>query len=153
MPKIVSSSTISASTDLAAEKNLLIYYCVYCGEFLMVLEKAGGSVTYQGAGLVDSFGLPRRKTDNAYIVNEEKRTYRFNMETGPTKIVKRDDGYEKQHRMHCPRCKLFVAYDQKRGFTYVLDGAVHATAPVGPPVGRDAPSIRLPDSRAPLPGS
>ena len=34
--------------------------------------------------------------------------------------------YEKQHRKLCPKCKLFVCYDQKGPFTYFLNGSLKA---------------------------
>ncbi|KAJ3138518.1 hypothetical protein HK100_012482, partial [Physocladia obscura] len=33
-------------------------------------------------------------------------------------------GFEKQNRHVCTKCGLFVAYDQKGAFTYIVDGAL-----------------------------
>nr|CAG8510245.1 789_t:CDS:2 [Entrophospora candida] len=60
--------------------------------------------------------LPRRKTDKAYIIANGKRIYK-------------PDGYEKQFRLHCPRCNLLIAYEmterRKNGqYTYIVEGSL-----------------------------
>ncbi|KND03532.1 uncharacterized protein SPPG_01013 [Spizellomyces punctatus DAOM BR117] len=121
MPKIVSSSTISASAEFitGAEKALHVYYCHYCGEYVLIVDKR-------------LHKLPRRRTDNASIISD-KRTFKLNLKRGPTKIIKRAAGYERQSRWSCPRCDLPVAYDQDSGPVYIFDGAVHGgTSAQGP---------------------
>ncbi|KAJ3164616.1 hypothetical protein HDU88_005263 [Geranomyces variabilis] len=119
MPKIVSSSTVSASSDLqtAVEKNLLVYYCLLCNEYVLILDKRLSK-------------LPRRKTDNAYIITEA-HTFKLNLKRASTTVIKREGGYEKQMGWDCPRCGVPIAYDQEedgRPFVYILDGAVQGAA-------------------------
>ncbi|KAJ3148615.1 hypothetical protein HDU86_007368 [Geranomyces michiganensis] len=121
MPKIVSSSTVSASSDLetAIEKNLHVYYCLLCNEYVLILDRRLSK-------------LPRRKTDNAYIITQA-RTFKLNLKRGPTSIIKRDGGFEEQKGWDCPRCGVPIAYDQeeedgKQPFVYILDGAVQGAA-------------------------
>ncbi|KAI9325638.1 hypothetical protein BDR26DRAFT_177441 [Obelidium mucronatum] len=117
MPKIVSSSIVSASKDEDDTGSLHIYYCL-CGEFLMILD-------------VSIDRLPRRETDGAFILNTKKRTCKLNTTFDKTVIVQRKSegsmdlgteadgssgkrsGFEKQNRQACPKCGLFVCYDQK----------------------------------------
>ncbi|KAJ3040850.1 hypothetical protein HK097_002446 [Rhizophlyctis rosea] len=114
MPKIVSSTTVSASTDEPQKdsQKLHTYYCLYCGEFVLIIDKHLRK-------------LPRRKTDNAYIIDRTKHTSKLHLATGPTRFVRRDNLYEKQHRYHCPKCALPVAYDQEGQYLYILDKAAH----------------------------
>ncbi|KAI8853521.1 hypothetical protein BC829DRAFT_289820 [Chytridium lagenaria] len=116
MPKIISSSIVSASQEhTGKEKNRLhVYYCI-CGEFLLILDTVINK-------------LPRRQTDGAYILNTKKRTHKLNTVPGPIKIVKREKGFEKQCRYCCPRCGLFVSYDQNSTFYYFLDGSLRSAA-------------------------
>ncbi|KAJ3346392.1 hypothetical protein HDU83_003125 [Entophlyctis luteolus] len=148
MPKIVSSSIVSASKDDDdASSRMNVYFCL-CGEFLMILDIA-----------IDR--LPRRPVDGAYVLNTKKRTYKLNSvfsktvvvrrrqantdnderpsnlaATDPTAVAAGSDGaherpsqqtrFERQHRHVCPKCGLLVAYDQKGSFLYVVDGALVA---------------------------
>ncbi|TPX61024.1 hypothetical protein PhCBS80983_g01361 [Powellomyces hirtus] len=119
MPKIVSSSTVSASSDLAtaAEKNLHVYYCQLCGEYVLIIDKR-------------LHKIPRRKTDNAYIITDQ-RTYKLNMKRGSPTIVKREGGYEKQVGWNCSRCDVPIGYDQgddSEPYVYILENAVQASS-------------------------
>lgn len=128
MPKIVSSSVVSSSDHaLNGEeqaKSLHVYYCL-CSEFLLVID-------------ADLRQLPRRRTDNAVIVSNTRRTYKLTAEADDCVLLKRRDGYEKQFRYHCPRCELTVAYEmnahRKSGlYTYILDGALTDIQGSAPP--------------------
>ncbi|KAJ3287098.1 hypothetical protein HK104_008760 [Borealophlyctis nickersoniae] len=115
MPKIVSSSTVSTSTELpdATGKNLHTYYCIFCNEYVLIVDKRLKK-------------LPRRKTDRAYIVSQ-KRTYKPNLEReGEYILIKRPNGYEKQRRYQCPQCKVPVAYEQKGDILYIFENAVRS---------------------------
>ncbi|KAJ8523425.1 hypothetical protein ONZ45_g137 [Pleurotus djamor] len=61
MPKVVSRSAVSASTDAhptaSSAAALRVYYCI-CGEFILVIDKSLAS-------------LPRRQTDNAIIIRSQ----------------------------------------------------------------------------------
>ncbi|KAL9539555.1 hypothetical protein MBANPS3_010192 [Mucor bainieri] len=128
MPKIVSSSVVSSSDHATKPedqpKSLHVYYCL-CSEFALVID-------------ADLRQLPRRRTDNAIIVSNVRRTYKLTAEAGECVLLKRRDGYEKQFRYHCPRCQLVIAYEmnehRKLGpYTYVLDGALTENQGHAPP--------------------
>ncbi|KAI7881965.1 hypothetical protein K492DRAFT_236303 [Lichtheimia hyalospora FSU 10163] len=128
MPKIVSSSIVSSSDHLVQQDDqrsaLHVYYCL-CSEFILVID-------------ADLRILPRRRTDNAIIVSNTKRTYKLTAEPGQTVVVQRKEGYEKQYRYHCPRCQLLIAYesteDRKSGpYTYILEGALTEVQGSAPP--------------------
>lgn len=79
MPKIVSSSIVSSSdhskNNTTAEDTrdkLHVYYCL-CSEFLLVVD----------ANLED---MPRRRTDNAIIVSNARRTYKLSAD-GPEIVI------------------------------------------------------------------
>ncbi|ORZ07636.1 hypothetical protein BCR42DRAFT_383303 [Absidia repens] len=128
MPKIVSSSTVSSSNfdenQNDQRQKLQIYYCL-CSEFLMVID-------------AELQLLPRRKSDNAIIVDNRQRTYKLNAEPKQPVILKRRDGFEKQYRYHCPRCELFIAYEMKEErksdhYTYIVDAALTDVQGIAPP--------------------
>ena len=76
MPKVKKSSQVSSSeTSLLKDKRLHVYYCL-CGSYALVSDV-----------LIDR--LPKRKTDNAHIINMKTRTMKLNTEAGATKIIKR----------------------------------------------------------------
>lgn len=144
MPKIVSKSTVSSSDQQGNSDNsssntkLHVYYCL-CSEFILVIDH-------------DLQQLPRRHSDKSHIVSNAGRTFKLTVEQGETTIIRRDEGYEKQYRLICPRkchcfimrnetytlcvlltmhagCNLVVGYEttpQRRAgpYTYILDGAL-----------------------------
>ncbi|KAG0256796.1 hypothetical protein DFQ27_005501 [Actinomortierella ambigua] len=117
MPRIVSRSTISSSDNQEeARGGLHSYYCL-CSEFLLVIDTT-----------LDA--LPRRQSDNAYIVANATRTYNLHAARGDDKIVKRgEDKFEKQYRLYCQRCNAWIAYEVtphlKGGpYTYIVQGAL-----------------------------
>ncbi|EJD01425.1 uncharacterized protein FOMMEDRAFT_126334 [Fomitiporia mediterranea MF3/22] len=128
MPKIVSRSAVSTSTEGKAQPTqsstatLRVYYCI-CGEFILVIDK-----------LLTS--LPRRKTDNAIIIRSQDsdeakaRVFKLNAAAAEPILLEREGGYERQYRFTCPRCTLPVAYQTtpppvKSGpFLYIFSGAL-----------------------------
>ncbi|KAI0650347.1 hypothetical protein C8Q79DRAFT_943225 [Trametes meyenii] len=126
MPKVVSRSAVSSSTDArptpSSTAALRVYYCI-CGEFILVIDKSLAS-------------LPRRQTDNATVIrchdsgDAKARIFKLNAVAKDPILVERQGGHEKQYRFHCPRCALPVAYQPtpppaKSGpFLYVLKGAL-----------------------------
>ncbi|KAG2178018.1 hypothetical protein INT43_003271 [Umbelopsis isabellina] len=121
MPKIVSKSTVSSSDQQGNNDNnsnntkLHVYYCL-CSEFILVIDH-------------DLQQLPKRHTDQSHIVSNTARTFKLTADKGQAVIIRREEGYEKQHRLCCPRCNLVVAYEttqQRRAgpYTYILDGAL-----------------------------
>ncbi|KAJ8587198.1 hypothetical protein M405DRAFT_821982 [Rhizopogon salebrosus TDB-379] len=126
MPKVVSRSAVSSSTDArptaSAAAALRVYYCI-CGEFILVIEK---SLT----------ALPKRETDGATIIrtqdsgNHQAIVFKLNANTSDPVLVERSGGHERQYRFSCPRCNLLVGYQStpppiKSGpFLYILRGAL-----------------------------
>ncbi|TEB35622.1 hypothetical protein FA13DRAFT_1728464 [Coprinellus micaceus] len=126
MPKVVSRSAVSSSTDAqptaSSEAALRVYYCM-CGEFVLVIDKSLTS-------------LPRRKTDNAIIVraqdsNDGKaRVFKLNAKPIEPILIEREGGHEHQYRFQCSRCSLTIGYQtspppvKSAPFLYILSGAL-----------------------------
>lgn len=117
MPKIVSGSTVSTSENTRASSSLPVYYCLHCSEFLLILDRP----------LALS---PRRKTDAARILDNSVRRYKANCVGPVTKLIKRADGYERQHRYSCPRCLLPFLYETESPnrrtdrYSYIIHGSL-----------------------------
>ncbi|PFH52832.1 hypothetical protein AMATHDRAFT_172876 [Amanita thiersii Skay4041] len=126
MPKVVSRSAVSSSTDAqptaSSAAALRVYYCI-CGEFILVIDKSLAA-------------LPRRKTDNAIVVRSQDtdvakaRIFKLNVTVNEPIFLERQGGHEKQYRFNCPRCSLPIGYQPtpppiKSGpFVYILPGAL-----------------------------
>jgi len=126
MPKVVSRSAVSSSTDAQPTASsvaaLRVYYCI-CGEFILVIDKSLAS-------------LPRRKTDGAIVIRcqdselGKARVFKLNATVKDPVLVERPNGHERQYKFHCPRCTLPVAYQttpppMKSGpFLYIIKGAL-----------------------------
>ncbi|KAI0324959.1 hypothetical protein GY45DRAFT_1288072 [Cubamyces sp. BRFM 1775] len=126
MPKVISRSAVSSSTDAqptpSSTAALRVYYCI-CGEFILVIDKSLST-------------LPRRPTDGAIVIrcqdteDAKARIFKLNATPRDPVLIERQGGHEKQYRFHCPRCALPVAYQStpppvKSGpFLYVLKGAL-----------------------------
>ncbi|KIO31055.1 hypothetical protein M407DRAFT_241961 [Tulasnella calospora MUT 4182] len=106
MPKIVSRSAVSSSTEAAPTESstasLKVWYCL-CGEFLLVIDK-------------NLKKLPRRKTDGAVMLrcrdtpSSKAAVFKLNVAECDPVLIKRTNGYERQWRYACTRCSLPVAY-------------------------------------------
>ncbi|MED6171494.1 hypothetical protein PIB30_041170 [Stylosanthes scabra] len=87
--------------------------------------------------------MPKRKTDKAYVLDKTKHLARFNIHDAGKVILKRGEGkLEKQFRMNCIGCGLFVCYRAEQdlelsSFVYVVDGALSTVAAETNP--QDAP--------------
>ncbi|KAF9057680.1 hypothetical protein BJ165DRAFT_1397907 [Panaeolus papilionaceus] len=126
MPKVVSRSAVSSSTDAqptaSSAASLRVYYCI-CGEFILVIDKSLAS-------------LPHRKTDNAIIIRSQSsdlgpaRVFKLNAISEPPILLEREGGHEKQYRFHCPRCSLKIGYQtvpppvKSAPFLYIFSGAL-----------------------------
>ncbi|KAH8118361.1 hypothetical protein DFH11DRAFT_666011 [Phellopilus nigrolimitatus] len=126
MPKIVSRSAVSTSTEAQPTKSstasLRVYYCI-CGEFILVIDK-----------LLTT--LPRRKSDKSIVVRSQDsgttkaRVFKLNASSSEPILLEREGGYERQYRFSCPRCTLPIGYQMtpppaKSGpFLYILSGAL-----------------------------
>ncbi|KAF8341365.1 uncharacterized protein EI90DRAFT_1727103 [Cantharellus anzutake] len=126
MPKIVSRSAVSTSTDAvpteSASASLKVYYCL-CGEFALVIDK-------------DITLLPRRKTDGALILRAQgvegqtkAQIFKLNVNISDPIFIKRDNSLELQYRYTCTRCTLPIGYQTtppiKSGpYVYLIHGSV-----------------------------
>ncbi|PVG03617.1 hypothetical protein CPB86DRAFT_779351 [Serendipita vermifera] len=126
MPKVISKSTVSSSTEAAptesATASLRTYYCL-CGEFILVIDK-------------NLDNLPRRHTDNAIILRSKSTqsakacVFKLNAKETGAILLERPGGVERQYRYHCPRCNLPVAYQNEQPpvknapFVYILSGSL-----------------------------
>ncbi|CAL1700870.1 unnamed protein product [Somion occarium] len=126
MPKVVSRSAVSSSTDAqptaSSTAALRVYYCI-CGEFILVIDKSLAS-------------LPKRTTDSAIVIRSQDseagkaRVFKLNVVMKDPILIERQGGHERQYRLHCPRCSLLVGYQStplpiKSGpFVYILKGAL-----------------------------
>nr|GEU54490.1 hypothetical protein [Tanacetum cinerariifolium] len=87
--------------------------------------------------------MPKRKTDKAYVLDKKKHLTRFNITEAGKILLKRGEGKsEKQFRMNCIGCGLFVIYRSEEdldsaSFIYVVDGALSTIAAETNP--QDAP--------------
>jgi hypothetical protein len=113
---VISRGTTVASGNETqfTDEDIFVYYCV-CGALCLStdtpLEK-----------------LPRRKTDNAHILQAGKNHFRFKTKSLDPITLKRDKGFEKQFRSGCVECGLPVSYSPKEKnspITYVFPGALH----------------------------
>ncbi|KAJ7781102.1 hypothetical protein B0H16DRAFT_1497086 [Mycena metata] len=127
MPKIVSRSAVSSSTEAKPTKSsaaaLRVYYCI-CGEFILVIDKSIAS-------------LPRRRTDDSIIVRaqdsdaDKARVFKLNAVMSEPILLERPGGqHERLFRFNCPRCTLPIGYQStpppvKSGpFVYIFAGAL-----------------------------
>ncbi|EGO02201.1 hypothetical protein SERLA73DRAFT_159213 [Serpula lacrymans var. lacrymans S7.3] len=129
MPKVVSRSAVSSSTDAQPTESsaaaLKVYYCL-CGEFILVIDKSLAT-------------LPRRKTDGAIIIRSQDsdagKAIVFKLNANPIDpvLLERKGGHERQYRFSCPRCQLLVGYQStpppvKTGpYLYIYSGALTQT--------------------------
>uniref|UniRef100_A0A6N2K3D4 STEEP1 domain-containing protein n=1 Tax=Salix viminalis TaxID=40686 RepID=A0A6N2K3D4_SALVM len=87
--------------------------------------------------------MPKRKTDRAYVLDKTKHLARLHMDEAGKVVLKRGEGkLEKQFRMNCIGCGLFVFYRAEEdlelaSFIYVVDGALSTVAAETNP--QDAP--------------
>ncbi|XP_009616970.1 UPF0235 protein At5g63440 isoform X2 [Nicotiana tabacum] len=102
------------------------------------------SITANTAVLTSSSPkMPKRKTDKAYVLDKEKYLARLSVDDAGKVLLKRGEGkLEKQFRMSCKGCGLFVCYRSEEdletaSFIYVVDGALSTIAAETNP--QDAP--------------
>ncbi|KAL1563640.1 UPF0235 protein isoform X2 [Salvia divinorum] len=87
--------------------------------------------------------MPKRKTDNAYVLDRKKHLARLNTSEAGKILLKRCEGkVERQYRMNCVGCELFVCYRaeedlESTSYIYVVDGALSTIAAETNP--QDAP--------------
>lgn len=95
--KIKLKSYTTEDSALTYEAPLNIYYCSLCGAHLLVTSQ-------------EITKLPRRRTDQAFILTEEDGMFQRYMTQGETIYLRRAAGFERQYRWNCKECGVFVAY-------------------------------------------
>ncbi|KAJ8772293.1 hypothetical protein K2173_027470 [Erythroxylum novogranatense] len=131
MPK---RTTHTYSSEDAApdgpDSDLFVYYCKHCGSHVLITD-------------TQLQKMPKRKTDRAYVLDKKKHLARLNIHEGGKILLKRGEGkLEKQFRMNCMGCGLFVCYRAEEdldfaSFVYIVDGALSTVAAETNP--QDAP--------------
>uniref|UniRef100_A0A0D3BFF6 Myb-like domain-containing protein n=3 Tax=Brassica oleracea var. oleracea TaxID=109376 RepID=A0A0D3BFF6_BRAOL len=90
-----------------------------------------------------SLKMPKRKTDRSSVLDKKKHLARLNVSEGGKVLLKRGEvKLERQFRMNCIGCELFVCYRAEESletaaFVYIVDGALSAVAAETNP--QDAP--------------
>ncbi|KAK9198220.1 hypothetical protein WN944_013404 [Citrus x changshan-huyou] len=131
MPK---RTTHTYSSEDAApdgpDSDLFVYYCKHCGSHVLITD-------------TQLQKMPKRKTDKAYVLDKTKHLARLNIKEAGKVLLRRGEGkLEKQFRMNCIGCGLFVCYRSEEtlevaSFVYVVDGALSTVAAETNP--QDAP--------------
>lgn len=99
----------------------LNYYCTACWQLALSLDTR-----------LDSF--PQRKTDQATVVPQQ-RVKQTRLKEGGTKTLKRAKGAERQYRLNCPGCSLWIAYTSQPdpqptdAFLYVVNKSLAQAVP------------------------
>eukprot|EP00262_Sarcandra_glabra_P021839 TRINITY_DN939_c1_g1_i2.p1 TRINITY_DN939_c1_g1~~TRINITY_DN939_c1_g1_i2.p1 ORF type:complete len:170 (+),score=21.77 TRINITY_DN939_c1_g1_i2:106-615(+) len=112
------------------ESDLFVYYCKHCGSHVLITD-------------TQLQKMPKRKTDKAYVLDKNKHLARLNINESGKILLKRGEGkLEKQFRMTCMGCGLFVCYrsdedSEVAQYIYVVDGALSSVAAETNP--QDAP--------------
>lgn len=131
MPK---RTTHTYSSEDAApdgpESDLYVYYCKHCGSHVLITD-------------TQLQKMPKRKTDKAYVLDRNKHLARLNVLEAGKHLLKRGEGMvERQFRMKCTGCELFVCYRSEEDLEtapllYITDGALSSVAAETNP--QDAP--------------
>ncbi len=115
MPKRA-THTFESEKDGLGDAQLGVHYCMCCGESVLILGPQ-----------VQLADLPRRRTDGAIVLEKGKVTYRLQSKPRESKVIKREGGYERQHRFGCWNCGVFIGYraedSEDAPLTYLLSDA------------------------------
>jgi len=114
MPK--RSTHTYASEENEDVSQLLVYYCLYCGETALILDSALEN-------------LPKRSTDASAVLETKTHMHKIMLEKGEQKLIKRNGGYEQQYRLNCSKCELPIAYQSVKEtpeYVFFLDGSLSA---------------------------
>mmetsp|Transcript_12257 Transcript_12257/g.29618 ORF Transcript_12257/g.29618 Transcript_12257/m.29618 type:complete len:330 (+) Transcript_12257:228-1217(+) len=115
MPKRSTQTYSSEDAPANDEAKIIVYYCKYCGEHVLITDAVLGQ-------------LPKRKTDNARVLDTEKYTVRLKAEPEvKAKLIKRANGkMEKQYRYICGELPVCYKSEQEGKYLYLIDGALSA---------------------------
>jgi len=117
-----SERQIERETLRTIEKIVTRYHCALCRTLALQIDKP-------------LEGLPRRKTDESYVINKDKALYKLTIVPGEKVSIKRDKGVEVQYRYHCAHCNQVVGYSSapQHGaaqYTYILKDSLVPAAQV-----------------------
>lgn len=115
MPKRQTQTYSSEDAPESDDAKIVVYYCKYCGEHVLITDAVLGQ-------------LPKRKTDNARVLDTEKYTVRLKAEPEvKAKLIKREGGkLEKQYRYLCGKLPVCYKSEQEGRYLYLIDGALSA---------------------------
>ena len=116
MPKRA-THTFESEKDGLNDAALTVQFCMCCGEQVLIL----GPET----NLAD---VPRRRTDGSLVLEKDKAEYKLQTKDKGVRVIKRAGGYERQYRLGCWNCGVFIAYrasdsESSAQFTYLLPDA------------------------------
>ncbi|OEL17461.1 UPF0235 protein [Dichanthelium oligosanthes] len=115
------------------ESDLFVYYCKHCASHVLITGTTQIDVTLDSQNRLLR-KMPKRKTDRAHVLDKAKHLSRLNVKESGKVMLKRGEGkLEKQFRMSCVGCDLFVCYRSEEDlelapFIYVVDGALSSVA-------------------------
>eukprot|EP00850_Spirogloea_muscicola_P007812 SM000040S14824 [mRNA] locus=s40:530920:533193:- [translate_table: standard] len=131
MPKRTTHTYTSEDGNVeGTQADLFVYYCRHCGAHVLISD-------------TQLQAMPKRKTDNAYVLDKSKYIAKLNIVEGGKHILKRgDDKFERQYRMKCAGCDLLVCYRSEESMDnakliYVTQGSLSSVAAETNP--QDAP--------------
>lgn len=106
MPKVVSRSIVCTDqrTDPKEENALTVYYC-WCGQIGLILD-------------IKIHRLPLRERDGARVIDSKEHNFKLSCidtkkpvrEEDAVYVKWSDDEIEKQYRLKCKKCNLWVFY-------------------------------------------
>ncbi|GAU12051.1 hypothetical protein TSUD_00160 [Trifolium subterraneum] len=86
------------ATSEGPQSDLFVYYCKHRGSHVLITD-------------TQLQKMSRRNIDRAYVLDKTKHLARFNIHEAGNVLLKRGQGkVEKQFRMNCISCGLFVCY-------------------------------------------
>ncbi|GMH32640.1 hypothetical protein BSKO_00474 [Bryopsis sp. KO-2023] len=114
MPKRATLTYTSEDAPHLPGDQLSVYYCKYSGKHAFTID-------------CDINKLPRRRTDDAIIVDTRQQTVKFYTTDGGIKLIKRKDGrVERQCRLNVGELPVAYKTTPEGHFLYVLSNAVAA---------------------------
>eukprot|EP00742_Colponemidia_sp_Colp-10_P005720 GILJ01006113.1.p1 GENE.GILJ01006113.1~~GILJ01006113.1.p1 ORF type:complete len:253 (-),score=39.67 GILJ01006113.1:753-1511(-) len=120
MPKVTNLGQVliqyNTQEEDQKEDNLTVFYCIQCQALAFITD-------------CDLSQLPRRRTDNAMVLDVTQRVFKPSMTAPELTVVTREKGKEKQFRLHCATCRSWIAYfgappELKPPLLYIVNGTV-----------------------------